>query len=146
MMGHLSCCENRKKQEGFDHTNTKLNFFFFFCTFGAFRIGEDVAAKDLHILLTPSGCSPCSSVLTRAAFLSPDLLPGQAGKGSTNTKPPYAAPDDGERWVCSVLSQHIPWARGLWHYSCCAFISSPLHRCEVEDAVAVRRLWKAPPL
>lgn len=117
-----------------------------------------MAAKNLHILLTPYGRSPCSSLLTCAAFLSPNLLTpwaetGQAGKDSTSTNPPYVVPNDWEGWVCTALSWHIPWARGLWHYSCCAFISpsalpSTGTFCsqEVEDAVAVRCPWKAPPL
>lgn len=93
-----------------------------------------MAAKNWHILLTPYGCSPCRSLLTCAASLSPHLLTpwaetGQAGKGSTSTNPPYVVPND---WEWCVLSALLTYSRGQGPVALqllCFYFpqSSPLH-------------------
>lgn len=74
MVGQLSYCENRKKQEGFDHTNTKLNNFFFLAPLELLE-SMKMLQQRIYTSSWPRVVVPPAVLCSRvAALLSPDLL------------------------------------------------------------------------
>lgn len=81
----------------------------------------------MHFLCTQSSAVPYNNLFASTNLFCLDLvipiaktIPSQYR--STNNSPPYVVSNDLEERVGLLLSQHIPRAGCLWHYSCCAFI------------------------